>query len=38
MQRSIQVGTIPMTWQQVLYEWQRDWVRVETADRVRDVL
>jgi hypothetical protein len=22
-----------MTWQQVMYEWQRDWVRVKTADK-----
>jgi hypothetical protein len=26
-------GAIPMTWQQVMYEWQRDWVRVKTADK-----
>lgn len=30
MQRMIQVGVIPVTWQQVLLEWQRDWARKET--------
>src|SRR6266511_2760437 len=37
MHRMIQAGAIPMTWQQVMYEWQRDWARVKTADLVRDV-
>jgi nicotinamidase-related amidase len=37
MHRIIQAGAIPMTWQQVMYEWQRDWARVKTADLVRDV-
>ena len=32
MQRMIQVGVVPMTWQQVLLEWQRDWARKETYD------
>jgi hypothetical protein len=27
MQRMIQVGVIPVTWQQVMLEWQRDWAR-----------
>jgi len=34
MQRMIQVGVVPMTWQQVLLEWQRDWARRETYDDV----
>src|ERR1700675_4688065 len=34
MQRMIQVGIVPMTWQQVLLEWQRDWARKETYDAV----
>jgi len=34
MQRMIQVGVVPMTWQQVLLEWQRDWARKETYDAV----
>lgn len=32
MDRMIQVGIVPMTWQQVLLEWQRDWARKETYD------
>lgn len=32
MQRMIQAGVVPMTWQQVLLEWQRDWARKETYD------
>ena len=27
MQRMIQAGVVPVTWQQVLLEWQRDWAR-----------
>jgi len=34
MQRMIQVGIVPMTWQQVLLEWQRDWARKDTYDAV----
>ena len=34
MQRMIQAGVVPMTWQQVLLEWQRDWARRETYDAV----
>lgn len=30
MQRMIQAGVIPVTWQQVLLEFQRDWARKET--------
>jgi nicotinamidase-related amidase len=33
MQRMIQAGVVPMTWQQVLLEWQRDWSRKETYDQ-----
>ena len=32
MQRMIQAGVIPVTWQQVLLEFQRDWARKETYD------
>ncbi|MDJ0675075.1 MAG: hydrolase [Calothrix sp. MO_167.B42] len=32
MDRMIQAGVVPMTWQQVLLEWQRDWARKETYD------
>ncbi len=34
MQRMIQAGVVPMTWQQVMLEWQRDWARRETYDAV----
>ena len=34
MHRMIQAGVVPMTWQQVLLEWQRDWARKETYDAV----
>lgn len=32
MQRMMQAGVVPVTWQQVLLEWQRDWARKETYD------
>lgn len=38
MQRMIQAGIIPVTWQQVLLEWQRDWARKETYDAVLDIV
>lgn len=34
MQRMVQAGAVPVTWQQVLLEWQRDWARRETYDAV----
>ena len=37
MQRIIQAGAIPVTWQQVLLEWQRDWARKETYYPTLDV-
>ena len=27
MERMVQAGVVPVTWQQVLLEWQRDWAR-----------
>jgi nicotinamidase-related amidase len=33
MDRMVQAGVVPMTWQQVLLEWQRDWARKETYDQ-----
>ena len=33
MDRMIQAGVVPVTWQQVLLEWQRDWARKETYDQ-----
>ncbi|WP_027136261.1 hydrolase [Geminicoccus roseus] len=38
MQRMIQVGVVPVTWQQVMLEWQRDWARRETYDEVMAIV
>lgn len=34
MLRMIQAGVVPVTWQQVMLEWQRDWARKATYDAV----
>lgn len=34
MLRMIQAGVVPVTWQQVLLEWQRDWAHRGTYDAV----
>jgi nicotinamidase-related amidase len=34
MDRMVQAGVVPVTWQQVLLEWQRDWARRESYDAV----
>jgi nicotinamidase-related amidase len=38
MQRMIQAGAVPVTWQQVMLEWQRDWARKETYDAVMTIV
>ena len=38
MQSMIQAGVIPVTWQQVMLEWQRDWARKETYTAVMDIV
>jgi nicotinamidase-related amidase len=38
VQRMIQVGVVPVTWQQVLLEWQRDWARKDTYDAVMAIV
>ncbi len=38
MQRIIQAGAVPVTWQQVLLELQRDWARRETYDAVMRIV
>ena len=38
MQRVIQAGAVPVTWQQVLLEYQRDWARRETYDAVIELV
>ena len=38
MQRMIQAGVVPVTWQQVLLEWQRDWAHRDTYNAVMDIV
>jgi nicotinamidase-related amidase len=38
MDRMIQAGIVPVTWQQVLLEWQRDWAHRETYDSVMNIV
>ncbi|QDL90424.1 hydrolase [Paroceanicella profunda] len=38
MQRMVQAGVVPVTWQQVLLEWQRDWARRDSYDGVMNVV
>ncbi|WP_034299423.1 hydrolase [Herbaspirillum sp. RV1423] len=38
MQRMIQAGVVPVTWQQVMLEWQRDWARKESYTAVMDIV
>lgn len=38
IQRMIQAGAIPVTWQAVLLEYQRDWAREETYDAVMSIV
>jgi nicotinamidase-related amidase len=38
MQRMIQAGVVPVTWQQVLLEWQRDWAHRGTYNDVMAIV
>lgn len=38
IRRMIQVGIVPLTWLQLLCEWQRDWARKETYPAVMELL
>jgi nicotinamidase-related amidase len=38
MDRMVQAGIVPVTWQQVLLEWQRDWARKETYEAVMAIV
>ena len=38
MQRMIQAGVVPVTWQQVLLEWQRDWANKASYDAVMAIV
>jgi hypothetical protein len=38
MRRVEQAGAKPVTWIQVMLEWQRDWALTETYDAVMDIV
>lgn len=38
MERLIHVGVAPLTWQQLLLEWQRDWAKKETYNGVMAIV
>ncbi|MEL6409160.1 MAG: hydrolase [Pseudomonadota bacterium] len=38
MDRMVQAGVVPVTWQQVLLEWQRDWAKRDTYDAVMELV
>jgi nicotinamidase-related amidase len=38
MQRMVQAGVVPVTWQQVMLEWQRDWAHRDTYDDVMAIV
>ncbi|MBE9041622.1 hydrolase [Oscillatoriales cyanobacterium LEGE 11467] len=38
VQRLIQAGGVPMTWQQTILEWQRDWANQETYEGMMDII
>ena len=37
IQRMVQAGVVPVTWQQVMLEWQRDWANRETYDDLMNI-
>lgn len=38
IQRVVQAGAVPVTWQQVMLEYQRDWARKETYNAVIEIV
>jgi hypothetical protein len=34
----VQAGVVPVTWQQVMLEWQRDWARRDSYDAVMQIV
>lgn len=38
MDRMMQAGIVPLTWQQLMLEWQRDWARKETYNGTMDIV
>ncbi len=37
VERMVQAGAIPVTWQQVMLEWQRDWANTSTYEAVTGI-
>ena len=38
MNRMIQAGIVPLTWQQLMLEWQRDWAQKSTYNGTMDIV
>ncbi|MES2259332.1 MAG: hydrolase [Pseudomonadota bacterium] len=38
MQRMVQAGVVPVTWQQVMLEWQRDWAYKDSYDAIMAIV
>lgn len=38
MQRMVQAGVVPMTWQQVMLEWQRDWAHKDSYEAIMAIV
>lgn len=38
VRRMVQAGAVPINWLAVMAEWQRDWAREETAEKVSDIM
>jgi nicotinamidase-related amidase len=38
MMRVVQAGAVPMTWQQTMLEWQRDWANTDTYEAVMQIV
>lgn len=38
IRRMVQAGVVPMTWLAVISEWQRDWARAESAEKITKIL
>jgi nicotinamidase-related amidase len=38
MQRMVQAGVVPVTWQQVMLEWQRDWAHKDSYEAIMAIV
>lgn len=38
IQRMVQAGGVPLTWGVLAGEWQRDWARLETAEKLSQIM